>query len=325
MAIEPLSMLKPTDVLEAAKRIAPYAHKTPIHTCSTLNRVFGCELYFKCENFQKIGAFKFRGACNTVFQLSDSDASKGVVTHSSGNHAQALALAAKMRGIPAYIVMPSNSNPIKRAGVIEYGGKVIDCEPNQAARESTAARIMKETGATMVHPYDDPRVIAGQGTSALELIQEIPDLDIVIAPVGGGGLISGTCLASKLTSHPIKVLAAEPAGANDAFRSKQANRWIPLENPNTICDGLRTSLGEWTWPFVQNVVHSVLIADDKEIARTARLLWERAKLLIEPSSAVALAIVGTEQGRELCRNRRVGVILSGGNVDLTSLAWLTGE
>lgn len=305
------------DVFEAAKIIEPFAHRTQIVTCETLDKMAGRKLFFKCENFQKIGAFKFRGACNAVMRLTDEQAAKGVVTHSSGNHAQALALAARMRNIPAHIVMPSTASPIKKAAVIDYGGNVIECQPNLESRETTAAKVQSETGATLIPPYDHPDIIAGQGTATLELLQDQPDLDVIVAPVGGGGLIGGCCAVAKDWKNPIRVIAAEPSGADDAFRSKAANQLLLSESPNTISDGLLTSLGDLTWPFVRDVVEQVILVTEEEIIHTMRLFWERTKVIIEPSSAVAVAVGMSSQFQA----DRVGVIISGGNVNFDDLPW----
>lgn len=308
-------------VREAAGRIAPHAHRTPVQTCATLDRLAGLRLFFKCEHLQKVGAFKFRGACNAVFHLPPEAASRGVVTHSSGNHAQALALAARLRGIPAHIVMPNNAPAVKRQAVEGYGGQVVPCEPTQAAREETAAAVQARTGATLIHPYDNADVIAGQGTVALELLEQIADLDAIVTPVGGGGLLSGTSIAAKALKPTIRVIAAEPAGADDAARSLAAGRIIPQTGPRTIADGLLTSLGELTWPIIQAHVERIITVSEEEIVRAMRLTWERAKLLIEPSAAVAVAVVLGDEFRALKGISRVGVVLSGGNVNLDRLPW----
>ncbi|MCK6555651.1 pyridoxal-phosphate dependent enzyme [Candidatus Binatia bacterium] len=301
------------DVRAAALRIAPFAHRTPVATCATLDRLAGRRLFFKCEHLQKTGAFKFRGACNALQQLSDADAARGVVTHSSGNHAQALALAARLRGIPAHIVMPSNAAAVKRRAVEEYGGRVVVCEPTLSAREATAAAVLAETGGTFIAPYDDARVIAGQGTTAVELIEQVDDLDAIVAPIGGGGLVSGICIAAG--DHPrIRVFAAEPAGADDAARSMAVGRRLPQVAPHTVADGLLTGLGELTWPIVRDRVEAVVTVSEAAILTALRLCWERAKLLIEPSAAVAFAAVCTPAFRALPGLTRVGVVLSGGNV-----------
>ncbi len=306
-------------VRAAAQRIAGLAHRTPVMTCSTLDRLAGRSLFLKCENLQKVGAFKFRGACNAVARLPAEVAARGVVTHSSGNHAQALALAARLRGIPAHIVMPRNASTVKRRAVEGYGGRVIECEPTLAARETTAAAVLAETRGTLIPPYDHPDVIAGQGTAALELLEQVPELDAVITPVGGGGLLAGTALAVKGLAPAVRVFAAEPAGADDAARSKAAGQFIPQTGPKTIADGLLTSLGNLTWPVLRDLVERVITVREDEIIAALRLVWERAKILIEPSSAVAVAAVLSAEFRTLEGARRVGVILSGGNVDLDNL------
>ncbi|MDJ0868017.1 MAG: pyridoxal-phosphate dependent enzyme [Myxococcota bacterium] len=311
-----------SDVREAAKRIAGRAHRTPVETCATLDALAGRALVFKCEQLQKVGAFKFRGACHAVARLSDADAARGVATHSSGNHAQALALAARLRGVPAHIVMPDDAPGVKRRAVEGYGARVVECAPTLEARESAAARVLEETGATFVHPYDHPDVIAGQGTAALELLEQAGELDAIVAPVGGGGLLAGTAIAATESLPGIRVFAAEPRGADDAARSKRAGRRIPQTGPDTIADGLLTSLGELTWPVLRDRVEDVLVVDDAAIVRAMRLAWERAKLLIEPSAAVALAAVLSDGFRARPNLSRVGVILSGGNVDLDRLPWL---
>jgi threonine dehydratase len=309
------------DVRAAAGRIAGLAHRTPVLTCATLDRLAGRSLFFKCEQFQKAGAFKFRGACNAVAKLAPEVAARGVVTHSSGNHAGALALAARLRGIPAHVVMPRNASPVKRRAVEEYGGRVVPCEPTLSVREEAAAAVLAETGATLIPPYNHPDVIAGQGTAALELLDEVPGLEAVVAPVGGGGLVSGVCVAAKGLNPGLRVFAAEPAGADDAARSKAAGRFLPQTGPRTVADGLLTSLGDLTWPFVRDQVERVITVTEEEIVGAMRLAWERAKLLIEPSSAVAVAAVLSDEFRALAGLRRVGVILSGGNVDLDRLPW----
>jgi threonine dehydratase/serine racemase len=308
-------------VQAAAQRIAGLAHRTPVSTCATLDRLAGRALYFKCENLQRAGSFKFRGACNAVYRLPLETAARGVVTHSSGNHAQALALAAKLRGVPSHVVMPRNASPVKRRAVEGYGGRVISCEPTLTARETTAAAVLAETGGTMVPPYNHADVIAGQGTIALELLEQVPDLDALIMPVGGGGLMSGTCIAAKALKPSIRIFAAEPHGADDAARSKAAGTLIPQTGPSTIADGLLTSLGDLTWPLLRDHVERVFTVADAEIVAAMRLAWERAKLLIEPSSAVPLAAVLTDTFRVLPGMPRVGVILSGGNVNLDALPW----
>ena len=307
------------DQIHAAQdRIAPYAHRTPVVTSQTLDKMSGAALFFKCENVQKGGAFKFRGAANTVLSLSEEKAKRGVATHSSGNHAGALALAASMRGIPAHIVMPSNAPQVKVAAVRNYGGQITFCQPSLASREETADRVIAKTGATLVHPYNDVRIIAGQGTAVLELLEDAGDLDAVLTPVGGGGLLSGTAIAAKSVNPSIRVVGCEPEQADDAFRSKQAGRIIPVQNPDTIADGLRTSLGEFTFPVIRDVVDEIVLVSEEAIVQAMRLAFERMKLVIETSSAVPLAAVLS--GKLNVKGKRVGIILSGGNVDL-SVFW----
>jgi threonine dehydratase len=306
-------------IREAAARIAPHVHRTPVLTSRTLDGRFGASLFFKCENFQRVGAFKFRGAANAVFSLSDAEAARGVATHSSGNHAQALALAARLRGIPAHIVMPANSPAVKVEAVRGYGGRIVFCEPTQAAREKTLAAVVAETGAGFVHPYDDPRVIAGQATCALELLEQSGPLDAILVPIGGGGLASGTLLACGFTSPATSVYAVEPKGADDAFRSVRDGRIHPSTDPRTIADGLRTSLGALTFPIVKALVREIVTVEEDSIVSAMRLVWERMKLVIEPSAAVPLAAL--LEGAVDLKGKRVGIILSGGNVDLASLPW----
>lgn len=307
------------DIRQAAERIRPYAHRTPVMTCESLNQKLGVQLFLKCENLQKVGAFKFRGACNAVFALSEAEAERGVVAHSSGNHAQALALAARLRGIPAYIVMPSNAPAVKKAAVAGYGGQITFCEPTLAARETTQAQVVAATGATVVHPYNNRQVITGQGTAALELLAAVPDLDAILAPVGGGGLLSGTAIAATELSPQIRVIAAEPAGADDAFRSLAAGMILPAVTPKTIADGLLTSLGDLTFPIIQQRVEQIVTVSEAAIVDAMKFIWERTKLLVEPSAAVPVAALW-EQKIDLT-GQRVGVILSGGNVDLDRLPW----
>ena len=307
------------DIQLAAERIRPCIHRTPVLTNESLNKLVNAQVYLKCENLQKVGAFKFRGACNAVFSLSDEEAAGGVSTHSSGNHAQALALAAKLRGIPAYIVMPENAPRVKKEAVAGYGGQITYCEPTLEARESTLAKMAQETGSTIIHPYDNERVIAGQGTAALELIEEIADLDVILAPVGGGGLISGTGIAAKGLNDRIRVLAAEPEMADDAYRSIQKGEIIPSTNPNTIADGLLTSLGRITFPIIQQHVEQIITVSEAAIIESMKFIWERSKIIIEPSAAVAVGVLWEKKADLSGLN--VGVILSGGNVDLEQLPW----
>lgn len=307
------------EVRAAAERIAPYAHRTPVLTSRTLDAQTGAHLFFKCENFQRVGAFKFRGACNAVFSLSEDAAARGVVTHSSGNHAQALALAAQLRGIPAHIVMPKNAPAVKQAAVAGYGGRITLCEPTLAAREETTANIQRETGATLVHPYNDYRVIAGQGTAALELCEEVPGLETLITPVGGGGLLSGTGIVAKALLSNAKVYGAEPKAADDAQQSLRTGKIVPANDPKTIADGLLTSLGDKTFAIIQQFVSDIVTVSEEEIVNAMRLVWERMKIVIEPSAAVPVAVA--LGGQIDLRGKRVGIVLSGGNVDLARLPW----
>ncbi|HMR98177.1 MAG TPA: pyridoxal-phosphate dependent enzyme [Anaerolineales bacterium] len=307
------------DIHEAAERIKPYAHRTPVMTNESLNQRVGAQVFLKCENFQKVGAFKFRGACNAVFSLSDEEAKHGVCTHSSGNHAQALALAARMRGIAAHIVMPENAPQVKKDAVAGYGGRITYCEPTQPAREATLRRVAESTGAALIHPFDNERVIAGQGTAALELLADVPELDAIIAPIGGGGLLSGTSIAATELNKEIRVIGGEPEIANDSFRSLQAGKVLPSENPKTIADGLLTSLSELTFSIIQSRVEQIVTVSEQSIVDAMKFIWERAKIVIEPSSAVAVAVLW-EKKVDLS-GLKVGVILSGGNVDLGKLPW----
>jgi len=301
------------------KLIKPYIHKTPVLTSTLLNKIAGCELFFKCENFQKVGAFKFRGAINAVLQLTNEEKAKGVATHSSGNHAQALALAAKMNNVQAFIVMPTSAPKVKSDAVRDYGAEIIWCEPTLAARESTLAAVVKKTGVTVIHPYDNHNVICGQSTATQELLAEQNDLDIIIAPVGGGGLLSGTSLAANYIKPDIKVFAAEPEGADDAYRSFRSGQLVPSENPNTIADGLLTSLSARTFNIIKQHVNDIYTANDDEIRAAMYLIWERMKIIVEPSSAVPLAVI--LKNKAVFSNKKVGIILSGGNVDLKEFSF----
>ena len=305
------------DIEKAHERIRPLIHRTQVLTSQSINQIVGAELYFKCENFQKVGAFKFRGACNSVFSLSDEEAKNGVCTHSSGNHAAALALAARMRGIPAYIVMPENAPEIKKIAVAGYGAQITFCEPTLAARESTLKKVAEETGATEIHPYNYFNVICGQGTAAKELIEEIGQLDMVMAPVGGGGLLSGTAISAKAMLPQVQVIAAEPAGADDAFRSFYSKSLVPSVAPKTIADGLLTSLGSLTFPIILNNVDQIVTVSEASIVAAMRMIWERMKIIIEPSSAVPLAAI--LENKVDVKGKKVGIILSGGNVDFGKL------
>lgn len=310
-------------IQEAAVRIAPFAHRTPVLTSRYFDQQSGGQVFFKCENFQRVGAFKFRGATNAVQSLSDAEAARGVVTHSSGNHAQALAAAAADRGLRATIVMPSYASAVKRAAVASYGAEIVDCGPTQQDREAACDEVMRRTGAVLVHPYDDPRIIAGQGTAALELLDEVRQLDVVLAPVGGGGLLSGTALAVTESCPGCQVWGAEPAAADDAHRSLASGRLIPVHDPATIADGLRTSLGEHTFPIIQQRVGAILTVSEAQIVEAMRLVWERMKIVIEPSAAVPVAALMAQ--REQFAERRIGIVLSGGNVDLARLPWPTAN
>ncbi|MFC2078524.1 pyridoxal-phosphate dependent enzyme [Candidatus Bipolaricaulota bacterium] len=302
-------------VFEARDRIASFIHRTPVLTCSTLNERIGASVFFKCENFQKTGSFKFRGACNAVASLSDAERARGVVTHSSGNYAQALALAAQLHGATAYVVMPENSPIIKQEATAGYGATIALCEPTHTGRHETAERIREATGATFLSPYDDPRVFAGQGTACLELIEEVGELDLVLAPVGGGGLLSGTLLAAKHLLPQAAVVGCEPAEADDAARSIASGERIVDFVPHTIADGLRTPLGEYTFPIIRDMVDDLVLVSEVDIIHAMRFVWERMKIVIEPSSAVAVAPLLT--GSVETKGNRIGVIISGGNLDLT--------
>lgn len=306
--------------LRAARaRIAAGIHRTPVLTSRALNALTGATLFFKCENLQRTGSFKPRGALNAVLSLGDDEVAGGVLTHSSGNFAAALALAARERGVPAHIVMPENAPAPKVAAVKAYGGHVRFCAPTLAAREEGAAALGAETGARFVHPYDDHAIIAGQGTAALEFLEQAPELDVLMAPVGGGGLMSGCALAGRALSPRLELIGAEPAGADDAFRSLLAGQRIPQTDPQTIADGLRTSLGERNFPILQELLAGIVTVSEDEILRAMRLIWERMKLVVEPSGAVPLAALLAAPAR--FRERRVGLVLSGGNVDLDALPW----
>jgi len=311
----------PAETIAAAHaRIAPFVHRTPVLTSRRIDGMVGARLWFKCENFQKVGAFKARGAFNAVLSLSDADARAGVVTHSSGNHAAALALAAATRGIPAYIVMPRTASETKKAAVAGYGAEITFCEPTLAAREAAAAEIQARTGARLVPPYDDDAVIAGQATAAVELIEEVPGLEIVTCPVGGGGLLAGTALATRWLEPGARVIAAEPAGADDAWRSFTSGVRVAQTSPDTIADGLLTSLGIRNFAVMMACVDDVLTVTDAGIIEAMRLIWTSMKIIVEPSAAVPLAAL--LEHPEAFAGRRVGMILSGGNVDLDRLPWM---
>ncbi len=312
-----MQYLSKQDLLVAASRINPIIRRTPVLTSQSLNKLVGCELYFKCENFQKVGAFKFRGAVNTINQLTSEQLMHGVATHSSGNHAQALALAANTKGVKAYIIMPNNAPKSKKEAVLGYGAKVIECEPTLDARETTLKSVVEETNAYFIHPYNDERIIAGQSTCAQELIDEVTNLNFILAPVGGGGLLSGTALASHFFSPQTKVIGAEPSGADDACKSFNQGKIIPSINPKTIADGLLTSLGDKTFPVIQKYVSAIYTVGDELIIEAMRLIWQRMKIIVEPSAAVPLAVV--MKHNQLFSNQKVGIILSGGNIDFDKI------
>jgi threonine dehydratase len=307
-------------LIEAAReRIAGKVHVTPVLTSAALDALAGARLYFKCENLQTCGAFKARGATNAVFALAENEARRGVATHSSGNHAAALAHAARLRGVPAHVVMPSNASAAKSAAVSRYGAEITWCAPTLAARESTLREVIAATGATLVHPYNDLAVMAGQGTAAVELLEEVPDLDLLLCPVGGGGLLSGTAVAAKTLHAKIRVVGVEPAGADDAARSFRAGHIIPSTDPHTIADGLRSSLGERPFAEIRRRVDDIVTVSDEAIVAAMRRLWEVLKIVVEPSGAVPYAaLLG---GAAPLRGTRIGIILSGGNVDLDRLPW----
>ena len=307
------------DVRAAAKRIKGIGHRTPILTSKTLDRLAGRKLFFKCENFQKVGAFKFRGGWNAISMLNDKDAENGVCTHSSGNHAQAVAYAALKRGIPAYIVMPNNSPDVKLEAVKGYGAHITLCEPTLEARRTTLEKIAEKTGAEVIHPFNNPNVIAGQGTAALEMIEDLGNLDAMIAPIGGGGLMSGTCITTRSLLPNAKLFGAEPKGADDAYRSLKEGKMLPQKSPNTICDGLLTSLGENTWNILKDHLNAIYTVSDDEIIKAMRLIWERMKIIIEPSCATPVAVVMSPEFRELKGIEKIGIILTGGNIDLSKI------
>ncbi len=308
------------DVETAHRRIAPYIHRTPVLTSTFMNDLTGAELFFKCENFQKAGAFKVRGASNAVFGLSDEQAAKGVATHSSGNHGLSLSYAAGRRGIPVSVVVPRTAPEAKKQAMRGYGATVVECEPSTSSREAVFAEVVARSGADFVHPYNDPRVIAGQATCSREMLEELGTLDAVIAPIGGGGMVSGTCLTVSTIAPGTRIYAAEPVNADDACRSFRAGHIIADDAPDTIADGLKVPLKELTWHFVKTHVEDILTASEQEIIDAMYLTWQRMKMVMEPSSAVPLAAI--IRNRELFAGKRVGVIITGGNVDLDKLPWL---
>ncbi|NBR53577.1 MAG: pyridoxal-phosphate dependent enzyme [Rhodobacteraceae bacterium] len=307
------------DVIAAHERIAPHIHRTPVLTSSYINNLVGAELFFKCENFQKAGAFKARGASNAVFGLTDEQAAKGVATHSSGNHGTCLSYAAGRRGIPCTVVMPRTAPQAKKDAVRGYGGRVVECEPSTSSREAVFAEVVAETGAEFVHPYNDLRVITGQATCSRELMEQVEGLTSVVAPIGGGGMVSGTCLTLSTIAPQVKIYAAEPEQADDAFRSFKAGYIIADDAPETVADGLKVPLKENTWHYVQNHVTDILTASEEEIVEAMKLIWKRMKIVMETSSAVPLATI--LKNKELFAGQRIGVIITGGNVDLDKLPW----
>ncbi len=310
------------DATAARERIAPYIHRTPVLTSSYLNERTGAQLFFKCENFQKAGAFKVRGASNAVFGLPEEIAQKGVATHSSGNHALSLSYAAGRRGIPCYVVMPRTAPQAKKDAVIGYGGTITECEPSTSSREEVFAQVHARTGADFVHPYNDPRVIAGQATCSMELLEQTDGLDAVVAPIGGGGMISGTCLSLSTLAPEVAIYAAEPEQADDAARSFRAGHIIADDAPQTVADGLKVPLKDLTWHFVKTHVSDILTASEEEIIAAMKLIWQRMKIVMEPSSAVPLATI--LKNPDVFAGKRVGVIITGGNVDLDKLPWMQG-
>jgi threonine dehydratase len=306
-----------SEIKAAHTRIKPFIHLTPVLTSIQLNTLFGCEMYFKCENFQKVGAFKFRGATNAVLSLTDDEKKRGVVTHSSGNHAAALALASSMNGVKSWIVMPETAPAVKKNAVAGYGAEITFCKPTLQSREETTRRIMEITGATLVHPYDNFNVICGQGTAALELLEEHSDLEIVIAPIGGGGLMSGTSTSVKGVNNKIEVIGAEPLNANDAWKSFTTGKLAPSVNPLTVADGLLTSLSELTYTIIRKNVDDIFTVREESIIECMLLVWERMKIIIEPSSATVLAVI--KENPDYFRGRKTGLIISGGNVDFRKL------
>ena len=313
------ALLRIEDIRRAAERIRPHVHRTPVFTSNAVNEISGAEVFFKCENLQKAGAFKARGATNAVFSLPEEQARRGVATHSSGNHAAALALAGGRRGIPVTVVMPDNAPAIKKRAVEGYGARILYCEPTFQAREEMLAQVAERTGAVVVHPFDDPRVIAGQGTAALEFFEQVGGIDTVIAPVGGGGLLSGSALAAKGLSPDARVFGAEPRNVNDAWQSLKSGRIMPVTGKTSIADGLLARLGTLTFPIIREHVAGIVTVSEASIVDAMRLVWERLKLIVEPSAAVAVAAL-LRQPEEF-QGRRVGIILSGGNVDLDKLPW----
>ncbi len=319
---ETLDLSIPTfnDIEKAHKKIRPYIHRTPVLSNRQVDERAGAGILFKCENFQRVGAFKFRGACNTVFSLAEEEARKGVATHSSGNHAQAIALAARIRKIPAYIVMPENAPSVKKKAVKGYGADITFCEPTLEARETTLEQVVEQTGATFIHPYNDPRIIAGQGTAALELLEDHPELDMILAPVGGGGLISGTAIAAAGKAPGVRVIGCEPEIADDACLSLKTGKLQPARNAGTVADGLRTSLGELTFACIREHLDRIATVEEESIVEAMRFIWERMNIIIEASAAVPVAALFGNK-IESAAGKNIGIIFSGGNVDLDHLPW----
>ena len=307
------------DIEAAHERIRPLIHRTPVFTNSSLNKLSGAELYFKCDNFQKAGSFKIRGATNTVEQLTIEELSRGVATTSSGNHGAALSMAVTRRGGKTKVVMPNNTPKIKINNVERNGGEVVWCEPEQESRESVLKELIEKTGAVVVHPYNDERIMAGQGTCAKELLEDHPELDVIVSPVSGGGLLSGTLLSSKALKTDIQVFGAEPAEADDAYRSLKLGKIVPNETINTICDGLRAQIGGLTFPVISDLVDDIITVTEEEIIDSMRMIWERLKMIVEPSSSITLGAVLKNKDR--FNGKKVGLIISGGNVDLDHLPW----
>ena len=307
------------DIEAAHERIRPHIHRTPVFTNNSLNELSGAELYFKCDNFQKAGSFKIRGATNTVEQLTIEELSRGVATTSSGNHGAALSMAVTRRGGKTKVVMPNNTPEIKVNNVKRNGGEVVWCEPEQESRESVLKELIEETGAVVVHPYNDERIMAGQGTCAKELLEDHPELDVIVSPVSGGGLLSGTLLSSKALNTDIQVFGAEPAEADDAYRSLKLGKIVPNETINTICDGLRAQIGGLTFPVISDLVDDIITVTEEEIIDSMRMIWERLKMIVEPSSSITLGAVLKNKDR--FNGKKVGLIISGGNVDLDHLPW----
>ena len=307
------------DIEAAHERIRPHIHRTPVFTNNSLNELSGAELYFKCDNFQKAGSFKIRGATNTVEQLTIEELSRGVATTSSGNHGAALSMAVTRRGGKTKVVMPNNTPEIKVNNVKRNGGEVVWCEPEQESRESVLKELIEETGAVVVHPYNDERIMAGQGTCAKELLEDHPELDVIVSPVSGGGLLSGTLLSSKALNTDIQVFGAEPAEADDAYRSLKLGKIVPNETINTICDGLRAQIGGLTFPVISNLVDDIITVTEEEIIDSMRMIWERLKMIVEPSSSITLGAV--LKNKDKFNGKKVGLIISGGNVDLDHLPW----